>query len=48
MEELNKKLVELLISQAMLKFAIAKLDDPDTTTDKIAQEYAEKIIKELK
>ena len=45
--ELTQLLVEAYVSQAMLRFALAKLDDPNTTTEKIAQEYAKKIMEEL-
>lgn len=44
MKEINKRIIEIYVSQAMLTFALSKQKD-DTT--KIAKEYAEKIIMEL-
>ena len=48
MEEINKTIVKSLVSQAMLEFAIAKLNNINVETDSIADEYARQIIEELK
>jgi len=48
MNEINKVLVKSYIAQAMLTFALERLKDTNITTDKIAEEYANKIIEELK
>jgi len=48
MNEINKVLVKSYVAQAMLTFALEKMNDINITTDKIAEEYANKIIEELK
>ncbi len=48
MEELNKVLVKSYVTQAMLKFALERLENINTETDKIAEEFTKKILEELK
>jgi len=47
-KELSKILVKSLVTQAMLSFAIARLESTNTETDAIAEEYTNKILEELK
>lgn len=48
MEEINKTIIKSLVSQAMLEFALARLNNINVETDSIAKEYADKIIEVLK
>lgn len=48
MEFYNQKLVELIVSRAMLEYALLRLDDKELTTKELATKYATEIIKELK
>lgn len=47
-DEINKIIIRTFVAQAMLSFALARLEDVNVSSDKIAKEYAEKIIEELK
>ena len=45
---IEKEILKIYISQAMLVYAIARLNDTSVTTNKIAEEYTDKIMEELK
>ena len=48
MDEITKQIIKSYVAQAMLVFALDRIEGKNTDVDTIAQEYTDKIIEELK